>query len=659
MPVVGNFQDGSLIVNQASLNGRVVMTNGQEAQKYNPATSQVVPLVLVPFRGTVALTDIGAGNLTGTYIYRIVPYNINEDEEGEELDQDFTITVTGRRVRINRAGLIRDMTEITHWRIYRTIGGGSYPALALVATVAWATATYDDNIADGTLNFENDGIDTLIQWPTPKPFICTHGSRLFMIGDIPYETGTVHVTNGSTEVIPVGDAVFGFWCKGKEFHVEGDARSYEIDYYDPATGYIYLTDNYAGTTALTATFRICGDADTLIFSEEYYENQWPGANNRPIVKKEADKPSGIMSSPGRLLIPKSRKTYALYFDNYPHIPYSTVALLSDQYGCISHRTMVTIDGVAVWASNHGIVQVTSGVRLISDKLANWFKENVYLDVNGTQQMCFAVHYAVAGQYILFVRTNNDTIGCSKAVVWHYKTGKFAIWEFNKEFTCGTVIKKADGQDEIHLGDAYGYIWKFPDGNIDGAPINGTLEGTVDNYGDVSPCFIYDADAHFVDTGLGLAGVPIYIYEGTGAGQWNVIADNDGDTLVFDQCWDTPLDSTSRYRIGAIIAQYKTGWLDFGTLARIKDFKYYHTVFEKENSEILVRFYKEFETAPVDMIDAQTNEDASEVDLSTDGRKRKPMGGIRTHHLAWELYDEQVNNPFKIFDIGFDYRFGDE
>jgi hypothetical protein len=278
-------------------------------------------------------------------------------------------------------------------------------------------------------------------------------------------------------------------------------------------------------------------------------------------------------------------------------------------------------------------------------------------------MCFAINYTEKGQYIVFIKTVYDDVGCSRALVWHYRENKYTIWEFGTEFTCGEVVKKPDGTHVIVLGDYNGYVWEFPYGDMDGMTINGTHEGTVDVYQDGlgSPygCALLDADAQFPTSGLGLSGVPIYIYDGTGKGQWTVIAYNTADTLFFDECFGTPLDHTSKYYIGTIIAQYRTGWLDFGTIDRIKDFKYYHVVHEKDDSILDVRMYKEFVTTPVDLKDERTNEDFGQVDLSLVGRQRKPMGGIRAHHLAWELYDIRPNNPWTVYDFSFDFRSGDE
>ena len=664
MSVLGSFIYPGQIVNSASLSGKVILTNGLEAYKYNPITNQLLPLVLRPFRGTMTLTSPNAGALNGVYVYCIVPYNQNEDEEGEHMKVHYTTSnLLNKKVLLNRTNLRRDSPEITHWRVYRTIAGDDWPTMARIATVAWATTTYEDNALDITLDFENQPVNEFIYCPTPKPFICTHGSRVFMYGDIPYATGQVHVINGSKTVSPVGDAVFGFWCEGREIHVEQDGRSYSIDEYDPTTGNITLTENYTGSTDTSADYRICGSADDLIFTEEYYENEWPPINIRPIVKKENDKPSGMISGNQGLFVPKSNKSYLLNFVNYPQLPYSEVVVMNSQLGCISHRTCNMIDKTPVWLSKKGLITGGSALVPSFSKVFDYFINNLDLDIDGTQQMCFSVNYIDKKQLLVFIKCQDDLFGCSRALVWHYGQDKWTIFEFNTEFTCGELVKDTNGVIKIVLGDVNGYVWEYPFGDIDGAPINSTLEGGVDAYTDglASPfcAAIFDADAQFPTSGLGLAGVPIYVYEGTGEGQNNIISYNAGDTLFFEDCFVTPLDETSKYKIGRIEAQYKTGWMDFGTVARIKDFKYYHVVHEKENAVLQFKIYKDFGTLPTELEDERTNENFGEINLNLVGRQRKPAGGIRAHHIAWELFDDNPNNPFHIYDVAFDYRFGDE
>jgi hypothetical protein len=666
MPVIGNLTFGSTIPSHAELNGRSVISDGLgPMMKYNPATGALLPLVLRPFRGSVALTLNGVGLLNGDYVYRVVPYNQAEDEEGEPFPGEadvaaFAITAVNNKVRINRAALLRDDAEATHWRIYRTVDMGVWPVMFRVATVLWATAIYDDNTADPDQDsdvFVDEAFDYLVAVPTPKPFLCQHGDRIFAIGDIPYDAGHAHVTNGSKNVQPVGGAVWGFWLEGKEFHAGTDPQSYVIDHWDPTGNQLVLKTNYAGGTNVSIDYRICGDASEMIWCEPDRENQWPGANNRSVGGKEADKPVGILSDAGRIIVPKSRKIYEVVTSGeFWQYPYSRVSLISCQHGGISHRSTGYINQVPTIASKHGLIQVGGGnAVLVSAVLGEWFKDNLALDADGSLQMCFAVHLAEKFQYMLFVKSKDALVGCDKAVIWQYDSRKFTIFEFLTEFTCGAVVKNASGEDIVALGDVNGYVWEYPFGDIDGAPAGSTLSGNVDAYGAASPCAIIDLDAQFPISDLGLAGVPVYIYEGTGAGQTAVILGNSVDTLFLDRCFPVALDSTSRYYIGPILFQYRTGWMDFGSIARVKNLKFARLVFKQEASRLRLSVYKDFEAvvAP-DLVDERTAEDFGDVDLNQPkGRVRVQLGGIEGVHLAWEVSDDRPANPITLYDLGLD------
>ena len=669
MAVIAALEFGDLIVNHAELRGRSVLTNGLETvRKYNPATGNVLPVCLRPFRQNPVLAAGGAGNLNGDYVYRIVPYNINEDEEGEafpitgEANAAFEINVVNQSVNINLAGLRVDSPEITHVRIYRTIDGGTWPALALVGEEILPFGVFNDNVADDDLQFEEEGLDTLARVPVPKPYLCQHDDRIFMVGDIPYSVGEAIVTNGNDVITPAAGAVWGFWLEGKEFHFEGDARAYIIDEYDPVAGTLTLTEDYGGATD-QGNYRICGDPDAAIWCEPGKEWQWPAANTRPIGGKEADKASGIMSDAGRLVIGKSGKIYQLtYSSGQPAVPYSHVSLITDQFGVTSHRSMQHVGDVPTVQTKEGIAQILGGsARVVSHDATEWWKAELLLSGNGEQQFCFSVIWPEKQQYLAFIKSTEAQVGADKALVWHYATNRFTTYEFLTEFTTGELVKDADGEDIIVLGDVNGFVWEFPFGDIDGAPVNSTLIGTVDSYltglGSPGYCALYDADAMFPTSGLGLAGVAVYIVSGTGAGQSVVIIDNTGDTL-FIECFDIAPDETSVYYIGPISALYRTGWEDFGTLAQTKRVTEAFTAFRREEaSDLRFRIYENFnETAP-NMVDERTGVDSGLINLTIEeSRFRVKTGGIEGQHLAWEVEDGKPNNPFSLYDVALRLNF---
>lgn len=669
MAIVGNFLYDGLIVNHASLRGRVILTNGlEEMRKYNPATGNWLPACLRPFRQDPVLAAGGAGNLNGAYVYRLVPYNENEDEEGEaypltaEDDAALQITVANQTVNINLAGLRIDSAEITGCRIYRTVAAGAWPALALVGVEDAPFGIFNDNVADGDLDFANEGLDILARVPEPKPYIIQHRERLFGWGDVPYSEGEVQLTNGNAIIVPAAGAIWGFHLEGKEFHAEGDGRAYIVDEYDPATGNLLLTEQYDGVTRQTS-YRICGDPDKLIWTEPNNEYQWPAANQRSVGGKESTKPTGLFSSRSGLVCPKDARIYRLLYTtrpNYEPAGSSRVSIVSHQMGGIAHRTWRSVNGRVIGAGKRGIIDVAGGAQLVSVDAEEWFTGEIDLEQTGTLQECFAVEYAPHQQYILFFRSKDNPwgAGCDKALVWHYLTGKLSWYRFLNAFLCGEVVKNTEGKDIIVLGDIWGYVWEFPYASTDGAAEGATVSGTVTEYetgiGSPGACVLTDENAAYPTYGLGLAGVPVYI---PALDEYVIIAANTETELFLEECFSGQVTAGMTYHLGPIEFQYKTGWMDFGTIARVKYMPSAFLVHDRdEGSQVQFRPYIDFSDTPMELEDARTGQNERIVDLGDATREQKlNVGGAQFKHMAVEFYSFLPKNPISIWDLSFKCR----
>jgi hypothetical protein len=66
--------------------------------------------------------------------------------------------------------------------------------------------------------------------------------------------------------------------------------------------------------------------------------------------------------------------------------------------------------------------------------------------------------------------------------------------------------------------------------------------------------------YFPTGGIGLRGLPVRIYSGTGEGQVRYIQSNTSTVLTLETAWDTLPDSTSTYTIGAILLSATSGKL---------------------------------------------------------------------------------------------------
>lgn len=103
------------------------------------------PVVEVP------LVTAIAGTLAGTFRYWTTEY---DDDHAVESSYDDTLDVVSITPATQGVRVTKPATRnasATHWRIYRTIASGSRPIGWLVAQVAIATTTYDDDMSDAEL----------------------------------------------------------------------------------------------------------------------------------------------------------------------------------------------------------------------------------------------------------------------------------------------------------------------------------------------------------------------------------------------------------------------------------------------------------------------------------------------------------------------------
>lgn len=120
----------------------------------------------------------GAGVITGTRGYYITFYDENTGSEGAP-SAIGAGSFTTNTVRItNNATNNTTNSRVTHWRIYRNVGGSVYYR---IAEVAIATTTYDDNNDDADIQ-TNDTLNTNLTAPTARGMAVVSRSYPFLYG---------------------------------------------------------------------------------------------------------------------------------------------------------------------------------------------------------------------------------------------------------------------------------------------------------------------------------------------------------------------------------------------------------------------------------------------------------------------------------------------
>jgi hypothetical protein len=158
--------------------------------------------------GTVGVNSQGAGNLSGTYSWKITYVN-SASAEGNPSDAFATFVLTARIARLTSLPTAPQSWGVSSRRLYRTVDSGT--TWLRVATISDnSTTTYDDNVADadlGTTAPSDKGE------PPVYSSIVYHKNRLFMIGSdglVWYTDLNEPYTVKTTNFIAVGDASTDF-----------------------------------------------------------------------------------------------------------------------------------------------------------------------------------------------------------------------------------------------------------------------------------------------------------------------------------------------------------------------------------------------------------------------------------------------------------------
>jgi hypothetical protein len=149
---------------------------------------------------------------------------------------------------------------------------------------------------------------------------------------------------------------------------------------------------------------------------------------------------------------------------------------------------------------------------------------------------------------------------------------------------------SDGRKYAIIGDGYGIVWLWDQGNADGINIDAALlNGSPTSVSATTLTDTTKTDVRSTATGPGTGtntladttktwvvnqwlGKPVYIHTGTGAGQSNTIASNTANELTCDDVWGVAPDNTSQYHIGGwtvdeLIGVMVATWEGLGGLQR--------------------------------------------------------------------------------------------
>lgn len=340
----------------------------------------------------------------------------------------------------------------------------------IVAAAAGTAVVID--VSDAVL--EQKGLP----WPDlghdPPPVarnVLSHRSRIWLFSQVVHTTGTATFTNATKTVVGAShlwltsalgtsatDRADAPWFIRKS----GDARSYEISYFD-ATNTLHLVEAYAGSTTAGASYQIFSRADVVWvsnpgFPEGFTPLKWIDAPNG---ERASEITAGIGYGASVLFFSKFTMV-RLSWDQGPlvdpiYVPVSSV------YGALNQRCVIELDGTVYALSTRGVAS-WRGVSpsLISQPLG------AYLDsVDWSKADKFHCAYHPKIEAIRwFVCYTGETY---PKHYWQFdiRTKTWSTGEYLQGISESRLVPWTNGTLEVIYGDENGHTWIADKGYADG------------------------------------------------------------------------------------------------------------------------------------------------------------------------------------------------
>ena len=288
----------------------------------------------------------------------------------------------------------------------------------------------------------------------------------------------------------------------------------------------------------------------------------------------------------RVLVGTLNRWYAL-FDTGGDISITGIdappiqyAVITEETGCISHHSCVMVPEVGwIFAGSKGLY-ATNGqaFKYLSKKVEPYWGT---LNFNAASRFVGMLNQG-DNQYVLYHGLAADSEARnSKALVYHYDSGSFAIFDNTNVLNAARIEDEDTGIDRMVVTDYFGNLWEYapPDTtvNADGvsaAPYTGTVISAKKDplaTGKYTRLRLSNT-ANLPTAGSGLRGVSLYV--ANGASPWNTAACrilwNDASYVTVESTNATTSDPTGfSWKLGSYLATWTTGKMDLGAPTLLK------------------------------------------------------------------------------------------
>ena len=525
-----------------------------------------------------------------------------------------------------------DDARVTHIVLFRTKGAtdaihgdgqAQAEADAQAGNVYYETTIAVNATAVSSINDEDleqqGGLSDFFADPTQDPapmfdVAMTWRSRLWCAGGPDIRFGSVNVTVGSRVVTGVntGHATnaptrWGRFVVGYTFRLSSGISEYDVEeYYYPSDNgtssseAIYLTETYKEATLAVQDGVLRPKGGRVFFCEEGRPWAFGVSNFILLDGDQSGRVTMIIQGGNAAIFATRTDTYGLSYVVYPTESGNTAPALRRGVGCIGSASAAECNGLAYWLSDQGVARSDgSTVEIISAGLRRLFVDREDADyvlrrrVDGMAIHAHGVHYPNRNQYLLAVKTRDGARqGADLVLVYNYLLDTWDTYRMRLGITGWSWVNDDAGNPTLMFSDAYGGLWKWDIGYVDGAGENnnhGRLYGRVESSTDLSAVL---ADTNVLWTGgssknfssavLDLENAVIRIVAGTGSGQERRIARSDLTTVFIDRVWDTNPDTTSVWELGGMDCKLNLKPSDFEAPAQIKTMKHLHVDLDRQD-----------------------------------------------------------------------------
>jgi hypothetical protein len=412
----------------------------------------------------------------------------------------------------------------------------------------WPT---DDFLEPGYLT--NNYEDTLAgpfrcKVPPVKRYVETFDERVFAAGERVYSSGLVSATNGGDVLTGDNGMSLDSGHVGKYITLNNENTAYKIEaVYTPKVFKIdraYVTPSWRASDPSEVAYKITGAIHEVVFSEQGEPEYFPSINSFNVGRDEGGRITGLKAIGNDLIVATDRSLHRVYLTTDSFQPYG-VTKTHSPVGCTAPRSMVEVNGAMFFWGGDGFYVFQNNVAVnISEaffgEIQRDLKESLLQNIAGTyhdEKIYWAVPY------------DNDNY-LDRIMIYDIPTKSWDVpWKDFEIIDMQNAVSSDTGKRYLLFSQVAGdnYALHYFDWSLynDGA-YNGDYSGTVDSATTTS---ITDASATFPVGGGGLAGVPVYIKAGVGAGQERRVVSNTATTLSFSVPWDTNPTDVSEYVVG--------------------------------------------------------------------------------------------------------------